>query len=65
LIKIDGEWVIPDFDPETTMLTVTPRTDLKDGEHHLSIEITDRLGHKAEQYVRFNVNTQVKAGKRR
>ena len=65
LIKIDGEWVIPDYDPETTMLTVLPRTDLKDGEHHLSIEITDRLGHKAEKYVRFNVNTQLKAGKRR
>jgi hypothetical protein len=65
LIKIDGDWVIPEFDPEKSILTVVPREDLADGEHHLSIEITDRLGHKAEQYMRFNVNSKLSAGKRR
>jgi hypothetical protein len=65
LIKIDGDWVIPEYDPETSILVVVPRTNLELGEHHLSIEITDRLGHKAEKYLRFNVMPPASAGKRR
>jgi hypothetical protein len=65
LIKLDGEWMIPDYDAETGIMTIIPKSGLKDGEHHLSIEVTDRLGHKGEKYLRFNIAASAKQGRKR
>lgn len=64
LIRLDGEWLIPEFDPESGQVTAQPHWDLADGEHHLGIEITDRAGNAGEQYLRFIVKrTQPGAGR--
>jgi hypothetical protein len=55
LIKLDGKWQIPEFDPETGICWTQPLEPLAPGNHHLSVEITDRVGNKAAQYLQFMV----------
>ncbi len=55
LIKIDGKWSIPEFDPESRLCQTSPPTPLADGEHHLSIEVTDRAGNEGHRYMKFRV----------
>ncbi len=55
LIKLDGKWQIPEFDMEDGICTSGPIEPLVPGEHHLSIEVTDRAGNQAQQYLKFKV----------
>jgi hypothetical protein len=55
LIKLDGKWMIPEYDPETQICRTQPLDDLAPGEHHLSIEVRDRAGNEAQRYLKFRV----------
>jgi len=55
LIKLDGKWQIPEFDPETGVCWTQPLDPLVPGSHHLAVEVTDRVGNKAAQYLQFIV----------
>ncbi|MFQ6009393.1 MAG: hypothetical protein ACE5K8_10645, partial [Candidatus Zixiibacteriota bacterium] len=55
VIKIDGEWLIPEYDPETGRCTSKPLEPLSPGRHHLGIMVTDRAGNLTEQYLNFYV----------
>lgn len=55
LIKLDGKWQIPEYDPEAGVCQFAPDGPLTIGEHHLSIEIKDRAGNEAQQYLKFKI----------
>ena len=57
LIKLDGNWIIPEYDPETNVCTSQPNEPLEAGEHHLGIEVVDRAGNKTEKYLRFKIRS--------
>jgi hypothetical protein len=61
LIKIDGQWVIPEYDPESGICQTGPAKPLGLGEHHLSIEVTDRVGNQGSRYLKFRVSGVQKA----
>ncbi len=55
LIKLDGHWQIPEYDPEAGVCQFAPDGPLTIGEHYLSIEIKDRAGNEAQQYLKFKI----------
>jgi len=55
LIELDGEWLIPEYEPETGRVTSRPLQPLTEGRHHLGIVVTDRVGNKTEQYLNFTI----------
>ncbi len=57
LVKLDGDWQIVDYDPETGRCYCEPSKPLTQGKHHLAIVITDRAGNVNEQYLNFYVKT--------
>lgn len=57
VIKLDGEWLIPEYDPETRQVRTWPLMPIDRGRHHLAIEVTDRAGKKSEQYLQFSVSS--------
>jgi hypothetical protein len=48
LITIDGEWMIPEYDPETSVLVTRPIFPLSFGKHELLISVKDSAGNKSE-----------------
>jgi hypothetical protein len=61
-IRIDGDWMIPEYDPESEICKTLPVEPLADGEHHLAIVVTDRAGNKTEEYLIFNVKASKERG---
>jgi len=55
VIKLDGKWQIPEYDPETGQCSSKPLEPLEPGKHHLGIRVTDRAGNLTEQYLNFFV----------
>jgi hypothetical protein len=55
LIKLDSKWQIPEYDMEDGICISAPIEPLTAGEHHLSIEVADRAGNQAQQYLKFKV----------
>ncbi len=55
IIELDGQWLIPEFDPETGQCRSKPLEPLSPGKHHLGIRVTDRAGNLTEQYLNFFV----------
>lgn len=53
LVRIDNEWVLPEYDPESKEFIGYVREPLSNGEHHLGIEVKDRAGNIYEQYLKF------------
>ncbi|MCK4427265.1 MAG: M23 family metallopeptidase [candidate division Zixibacteria bacterium] len=47
-ITIDGEWMIPEYDPETNVLFTRPTFPLSYGKHELVISVKDRVGNRGE-----------------
>jgi len=47
-VTIDGEWMIPEYDPETNVLTTRPTFPLSYGKHELVISVKDRVGNRGE-----------------
>ena len=54
-VKLDKEWLIPEYDTETKRFIARPAQPLTHGKHYLSIEIVDRVGNLAQQYLNFFV----------
>jgi len=55
-VTLDGQWLIPEYDPETKILKTTPRTALKNGRHELVIIVSDRVGNERKVFSHFFVN---------
>jgi hypothetical protein len=47
-VTIDGEWMIPEYDPETNVLITRPIFPLSYGKHELLISVKDRAGNRGE-----------------
>ena len=60
LIKLDGDWMIPEYDPETFICQTAPIKSLEAGEHNLAIVVTDRVGNKVEKYLKFWIRAKSK-----
>ncbi len=54
-VRLNGQWLIPEYDPESKICKTRPVDPLPDGEHHVGITVVDRAGNRAEQYFRFIV----------
>lgn len=54
-VLLDGEWLIPEFDPETEILKTSPRRALKNGRHELKIVVTDLVGNERTVFSEFIV----------
>jgi len=50
-VLLDGEWLIPEYDPETLKGKTRPRDNLSLGQHKLEIIARDRVGHQ-DHFVR-------------
>jgi hypothetical protein len=46
-VKIDGKWMIPEYDVEKSVLSITPLHPLVAGRHLLTIRARDRAGNEA------------------
>lgn len=64
IIKLDGKWLIPEYDPETGQCRSKPLEPLSPGKHHLGIRVTDRAGNLAEQYLNFFIKQPRKRSNR-
>lgn len=62
VVKIDAQWQIVDYDPETNRCVTQPVTPLEPGPHHLAILVTDRAGNLTEQYYNFVIKESRKRG---
>ena len=52
-IKLDGQWLIPEYDPESHLCVTEPYEPLNEGKHHLEIIVSDRAGHKTGEFINF------------
>ncbi len=57
-IKLDGKWLIPEYDPVTGICETTPNEPLANGSHHLGIIVTDQAGNTTEQYLNFTMRAK-------
>ena len=48
LVEIDGEWMIPEYDPEKKILFTRPILPLTLGKHLLTIQVRDRAGNETK-----------------
>jgi hypothetical protein len=55
LIEIDGEWMIPEYDPEKHILSTRPVSPLTLGGHLLFISVKDRAGNETKTEREFYV----------
>ncbi|MGB2981805.1 MAG: M23 family metallopeptidase [Candidatus Zixiibacteriota bacterium] len=55
LVEIDGEWLIPEYDPEKQILVTRPISPLALGKHLLTIGVKDRAGNETEVKREFFV----------
>jgi len=55
LMEIDGEWMIPEYDPEKQILFTRPISPLTLGKHLLTIWVTDRAGNETKVEREFFV----------
>ncbi len=55
-VRVNGQWLIPEYDRETYECKATPFEPLPTGECRLTIIATDRAGNRAEHSVVFNVS---------
>ncbi len=60
IVELDGEWLIPEYDPESGMVHSRPLQPIAAGKHHLGIQVTDRAGNLTEQYLNFFVKATQK-----
>ena len=53
---LNGEWVVPEYDPETGILKTEPKSPLQEGRHTVQITVTDRSGNSKSTDSYFFVN---------
>ncbi|UCE25218.1 MAG: M23 family metallopeptidase [Candidatus Zixiibacteriota bacterium] len=58
LIELDGQWMIPEYNPNTRVCKTRPLKPLADGRHDLRVVVTDRAGNTTEQRLHFFVKRQ-------
>ncbi len=54
-IRLDGEWLIPEYDNEDNILTTRPNHPLKSGKHSLVIRVRDNAGNQTQRKTTFYV----------
>jgi hypothetical protein len=54
-VSIDGVVAIPEWDPETTRVTVHPTRPLAGGSHEMRVVAVDRVGNRSETTWRFDI----------
>lgn len=54
-IRLDLEWLIPEYDPSTGICVAKPNRRMEPGRHELAIILTDRAGNRTERYLDFFV----------
>jgi len=54
-IRLDLEWLIPEYDPLTGICVAKPNERMEPGRHELAIVLTDRAGNRTERYLSFFV----------
>jgi hypothetical protein len=55
LLSMDGEYVLPEWDPEEDIVVGIMNHQLKSGNHTFSVSIRDRSGNIARQAVYFKI----------
>jgi hypothetical protein len=55
VVEIDGEWMIPEYDPDKQILIVQPLSPLSADKHLLTIWVRDRAGNETEVKREFFV----------
>jgi hypothetical protein len=55
IVRVDGQWIPPEYDPETHLLVARPFSRLKRGSHTLELEVYDWAGNKTYRTRRFRV----------
>lgn len=64
-VKLDGKWMITEYDPETLRCISIPLDTLSKGKHHLGIIVEDAVGNMSEQYLNFYINMKHPKSRRR
>ena len=59
-VRIDGNWLLPEFDIEDGEVVATLKEPLALGHHTLTVAATDRAGNKTEREVEFEVISRSK-----
>ncbi len=54
-VSLDGEWLIPEYDPEKRILISKPNSNLSYGWHNLKISAKDRMGNLKVVEAKFKV----------
>ncbi len=65
-LKLDSEWLIPEYDPETKICRTAPLKPLEAGKHTLTIDVIDRAGNLTQKTLAFEIavgKTSAKKGK--
>jgi len=59
-VRIDGRWLLPEFDMEEGRVVATLREPLDFGPHELKITAKDRAGNRSEKTIAFEIVRQKK-----
>ncbi len=54
-IRLDGEWLIPEYDNEDNILMTQPNHPLKSGKHSLIFKVRDNAGNQTQRKTTFYV----------
>lgn len=57
-VRLNGDWLIPEYDPERGVLVAKPFNPVKPGKCTLTISVVDRVGNKTELTRTFHVVQQ-------
>ena len=57
IVTLDGDWLIPEYDPEKNVLITKPNQKLSPGWHELLIKAKDRMGNSRVVVKKFKVIT--------
>ncbi len=57
-LSLDGQWLVPEYDPERERVTTRPHRPLSPGKHTVRIQVTDRLGNRASFVRNFTYGAE-------
>jgi hypothetical protein len=57
-VTIDGQWIVPEYDPDISLFIGKPHWSLHQGRHVLDIVVVDRCGNKTILSRKFYVGAQ-------
>lgn len=59
-VRLDGRWLIPEYDAEDEEFAVRPHWRLAPGEHELVFNVSDVAGNRTQRSVKFRVQAKKK-----